>query len=40
MTGRSARKGLEVSSRIGLVAYGVLHLLVAWVAFDLAIGHG
>jgi hypothetical protein len=38
MTSSRARKGLEVSSRVGLAAYGLLHLLVAWVAVDLALG--
>jgi hypothetical protein len=33
-----AREGLKVSTRIGLVAYGFLHLLVAWVAVELAFG--
>ncbi|HJQ07023.1 MAG TPA: DUF1206 domain-containing protein [Nocardioides sp.] len=36
----TAREGAKISSRIGLVAYGVLHLLVAWVAVELALGGG
>ncbi|MCL2541423.1 MAG: DUF1206 domain-containing protein [Nocardioidaceae bacterium] len=28
-----------MSARLGLVAYGVLHLLVAWVTVQLALGH-
>lgn len=34
-----AREGLNASTRIGLVVYGFLHLLVAWVAVELALGH-
>ncbi|GAB3863712.1 DUF1206 domain-containing protein [Nocardioides maradonensis] len=36
----TAREGVRLSSRIGLVAYGVVHLLVAWVAVELAFGGG
>lgn len=36
----TAREGVKLSSRIGLVAYGVLHLLVAWVAVELALDGG
>lgn len=36
----NAREGLDVVARIGLAAYGVLHLLVAWVAVELAFGGG
>jgi amino acid transporter len=32
------REGLDVAARAGLVAYGVVHLLVAWVAVELALG--
>jgi hypothetical protein len=38
--GDTAREGVKLSSRIGLAAYGVLHLLVAWVAVELALGSG
>jgi hypothetical protein len=30
---------LDVLARIGLVAYGVVHLLVGWLAIQLALGH-
>lgn len=30
--------GLDVGIRLGLVAYGVVHLLIAWLALQLAIG--
>jgi hypothetical protein len=30
---------LDVTIRIGLVAYGVVHLLIAWLALQLALGH-
>jgi hypothetical protein len=46
VTGRVQRAGLEVDHsewidravRIGLVAYGVMHLLIAWLAVRLALG--
>jgi hypothetical protein len=42
---RTARRagesdGLELLARIGLIAYGVVHLLVAWLALQLAWGGG
>jgi Domain of Unknown Function (DUF1206) len=33
-------KGLENLARVGLVAYGVVHLLIAWLALQLAWGGG
>ncbi len=30
---------LDVAIRLGLVAYGVVHLLIAWLAFQLALGN-
>src|ERR1700712_1628838 len=30
---------LDVVARIGLVAYGVVHLLLGWLAIQLALGH-
>ena len=30
---------LEAAVRLGLVAYGVVHLLIAWLALQLALGH-
>src|SRR5689334_212562 len=46
-TGEAARLGrqadnspvLDVIARIGLVAYGVVHLLLAWIAVQLGFGH-
>jgi hypothetical protein len=32
--------GLELLARVGLIAYGVVHLLVAWLALQLAWGGG
>ena len=32
--------GLEHLARVGLIAYGVVHLLVAWLALQLAWGGG
>lgn len=32
--------GLELLARVGLVAYGVVHLLIAWLALQLAWGGG
>ena len=29
---------LDVAARIGLVAYGVVHLVIAWLAVQLAVG--
>ncbi|GAB2969512.1 DUF1206 domain-containing protein [Nocardioides montaniterrae] len=40
MASERTRKGLDASSRAGLAAYGLLHLLVAWVAVQLALGDG
>lgn len=40
MTDKRTREGLEASSRAGLVAYGLLHLLVAWITVELAFGDG
>jgi hypothetical protein len=39
---RTARRSttLDWSVRAGLVAYGALHLLLAWVAVSLVVGHG
>lgn len=37
---QKAREGLDMTSRVGLAAYGLLHLLVAWVAAQLAFGFG
>ena len=31
-------KALEVLARVGLVAYGVVHLLVGWLALQIAWG--
>ncbi len=31
---------LERAVRVGLVAYGIVHLLIAWLALQLAFGHG
>ncbi|QMW67186.1 DUF1206 domain-containing protein [Mumia sp. ZJ1417] len=38
--GREVRdsKALEVGARVGLVAYGIVHLLVAWIALQVAWG--
>jgi Domain of Unknown Function (DUF1206) len=38
--GRQARdsKTLDVAVRVGLVAYGIVHLLIAWLALQLAFG--
>src|SRR3954452_24612500 len=33
-------EGLEYLARVGLIAYGVVHLLVAWLALQLAWGGG
>src|SRR4051794_8528283 len=33
-------EGLEHLARVGLVAYGVVHLLIAWLALQLAWGGG
>src|SRR4051794_25112578 len=30
---------LDAAIRLGLVAYGVVHLLIAWIAVQLAFGH-
>jgi len=48
VTGRAERTGVEVDRsewvdravRVGLVAYGVVHLLIAWLALRLALGEG
>ena len=32
-------RGLEVLTRAGLICYGVVHLLVAWLAVQIAAGH-
>jgi hypothetical protein len=44
VTGKAGRAGnsevLENLARIGLIAYGVVHLLVAWIALQLAWGGG
>jgi Domain of Unknown Function (DUF1206) len=37
---RAARSGpLEVLTRVGFVGYGLLHLAVAWLALQIALGH-
>ncbi len=44
VTGKAGRAGnsdaLENVARIGLIAYGIVHLLVAWIALQLAWGGG
>jgi hypothetical protein len=44
LTGKAGRAGnsdaLENLARVGLVAYGIVHLLVAWIALQLAWGGG
>ena len=44
LTGKAGRAGnsdaLENLARVGLIAYGVVHLLVAWIAFQLVWGGG
>ncbi|MBV9832435.1 MAG: DUF1206 domain-containing protein, partial [Marmoricola sp.] len=30
---------LDVVARIGLVAYGIVHLLIGWLSLQLAFGH-
>ena len=39
--GRRAERSdaLDVVARVGLVAYGVVHLLLGWLAVQLALGH-
>ncbi len=32
-------KALDVVARLGLVAYGVVHLLLGWLSIQLALGH-
>ena len=40
--GRDVRnsKALEVGAQVGLVAYGIVHLLIAWIAIQVALGGG
>ena len=33
-------KSLEVLARVGLIAYGVVHLLIGWLALQIAWGGG
>jgi hypothetical protein len=44
LTGKAGRAGnseaLENLARVGLIAYGIVHLLVAWIALQLAWGGG
>jgi large-conductance mechanosensitive channel len=44
VTGKAGRAGnsdaLENLARVGLIAYGIVHLLVAWIALQLAWGGG
>lgn len=40
VTQAAASKPVRVLARIGLLAYGVVHLLVAWLAVQVAIGDG
>ncbi|MFL6061673.1 MAG: DUF1206 domain-containing protein [Marmoricola sp.] len=37
--GTTAGDVLDLAIRIGFVAYGVVHLLIAWLALQLALGH-
>ncbi|MBW9206874.1 DUF1206 domain-containing protein [Mumia sp. zg.B17] len=40
--GRGVRnsKALETGAKIGLIAYGIVHLLIAWIAIQVAVGGG
>ena len=40
--GRGVRnsKALETGAKVGLIAYGIVHLLIAWIAIQVALGDG